>query len=61
LATIARLKAEGVASLMVEQNADIALAIADRVYVLDLGRLAWSGPAAALRGDAALRKRLLGA
>jgi branched-chain amino acid transport system ATP-binding protein len=61
LETIARLKAEGVASLMVEQNADIALAIADRVYVLDLGRLAWSGPAAALRGDAALRKRLLGA
>jgi len=61
LATIARLKAEGIASLLVEQNAETALGIADRVYVLDLGRLAWSGPAAALRDDPALRKRLLGA
>jgi len=61
LATIARLKAEGVASLVVEQNAETALGIADRVYVLDLGRTAWCGPAAALRDDPALRKRLLGA
>jgi branched-chain amino acid transport system ATP-binding protein len=61
LATIARLKREGIASLVVEQNAETALGIADRVYVLDLGRLAWSGPAVALRADAALRKRLLGA
>jgi branched-chain amino acid transport system ATP-binding protein len=61
LATIARLKAEGIASLVVEQNAETALGIADRVYVLDLGHLAWSGPAAALRDDPALRKRLLGA
>jgi branched-chain amino acid transport system ATP-binding protein len=61
LATIARLKAEGVASLIVEQNAETALGIADRVYVLDLGRTAWAGPAAALRNDLVLRKRLLGA
>jgi branched-chain amino acid transport system ATP-binding protein len=61
LATIARLKAEGIASLVVEQNAETALGIADRVYVLDLGHLGWSGPAAALRDDPALRKRLLGA
>jgi branched-chain amino acid transport system ATP-binding protein len=61
LATIARLKEEGIASLIVEQNAETALGIADRVYVLDLGKLAWSGPAAALRDDPALRKRLLGA
>ena len=61
LATIERLKQEGVAALVVEQNADTALAIADRVYVLDLGRCAWSGPAAALRDDRALRRRLLGA
>jgi len=61
LATIARLKQEGVAALVVEQNADTALAIADRVYVLDLGHTAWSGPAAALRDDRALRRRLLGA
>src|SRR5687767_3352419 len=61
LATIARLKAEGISSLIVEQNAETALAVADRVYVLDLGRLAWTGPAATLRADAALRHQLLGA
>ena len=37
LATIRRLKAEGVASLVVEQNAEIALSVADRVAVLDRG------------------------
>jgi branched-chain amino acid transport system ATP-binding protein len=60
LTVIARLKAEGVSTLIVEQNAETALAVADRVYVLDLGRLAWSGEAATLRADAALRRRLLG-
>ncbi len=61
LATIQRLKSEGVASLVVEQNAEIALSIADRAAILDRGRIAWSGPAAQLREDTALRKRLLGA
>jgi branched-chain amino acid transport system ATP-binding protein len=60
LATIERLKAEGVAAIVVEQNADVALAVADRVLVLDSGRLAWTGPAAALRADAALKRRLVG-
>jgi branched-chain amino acid transport system ATP-binding protein len=61
LATIKRLKSEGVASLVVEQNAEIALSVADRAAILDRGRIAWSGPAAELREDKALRKRLLGA
>jgi len=61
LSTIRRLKSEGVASLVVEQNAEIALSIADRAAILDGGRIAWSGPAAELREDKALRKRLLGA
>ena len=60
LATIRRLKREGVASLVVEQNPDTALAVADRVYLLDRGRIAHEGPAAALRDDRALRRRLLG-
>jgi len=60
LATVRRLKAEGVASLVVEQNAEVALAVADRAAVLDRGRIAWSGEAATLRGDPALRRRLLG-
>jgi branched-chain amino acid transport system ATP-binding protein len=61
LATIRRLKSEGVASLVVEQNAEIALSVADHAAILDRGRIAWSGPAAQLREDKALRKKLLGA
>ena len=60
LATIERLKGEGIAVLIVEQNAELALAVADRVYVLDLGRVVHQGPAVELRDDAALRQRLLG-
>ena len=60
LATIRRLKDEGIASIIVEQNADVALSIADRVIILDNGRLAWTGAAAALRDDKALRRQLLG-
>lgn len=61
LATIRRLKSEGVASLVVEQNAEIALSVADRAAILDRGRIAWAGRAAELREDKALRVKLLGA
>ena len=47
LATIRRLKDEGVASLVVEQNAEIALSVADRAAVLDRGRIAWLAPSRA--------------
>jgi branched-chain amino acid transport system ATP-binding protein len=61
LTTIRRLKSEGVASLVVEQNAEIALSVADRAAILDRGRVVWNGPAAQLRDDKALRIKLLGA
>jgi branched-chain amino acid transport system ATP-binding protein len=61
LATIRRLKAEGLSVVIVEQNAETALSVADRVYVLDRGHLAWAGTAAALREDPARRRELLGA
>jgi branched-chain amino acid transport system ATP-binding protein len=61
LATIRRLKDEGVASLVVEQNAEVALSVADRAAVLDRGCLAWTGEVGELRRDDALRRRLLGA
>ncbi|HYP70507.1 MAG TPA: ABC transporter ATP-binding protein [Variovorax sp.] len=58
--TITRLAAEGISVLVVEQNVQSALAVADRVYVMNLGRIVHEGPAAQLREDAALRLRLLG-
>jgi len=58
--TIERLKRENVASLIVEQNAQIALSVADRAAVIDHGTIAWIGAASELRNDNALRQRLLG-
>ena len=58
--TIARLKAEGISVLVVEQNARSALAVSDRVYVMDHGRIVHEGAARALLDDDDLRTRLLG-
>jgi branched-chain amino acid transport system ATP-binding protein len=58
--TITRLKSEGIAVLVVEQNVQSALAVADRVYVMNLGKVIHEGPAADLRNDVALRQQLLG-
>ena len=58
--TIARLKQENIAVLLVDQNVQSALAAADRVYVLSRGCVVHEGPAAALRGAAERRLELLG-
>jgi branched-chain amino acid transport system ATP-binding protein len=50
----------GVAMLIVEQNANVSLSIADRGYVLSTGRLVLEGNAGALREDEGLRKAYLG-
>jgi len=50
----------GVAMLVVEQNANVSLSIADRGYVLSTGRLVLEGKAAYLREDEGLRKAYLG-
>ena len=50
----------GVAMLIVEQNANMALSIADRGYVLSTGRLVLEGPAAELLAHEDLRKAYLG-
>ena len=60
LETIRRLRSEGIAVLLVEQNAETALSVADRVVVLDLGRVVYAGPTSDLHADRALRKQLLG-
>ncbi|HEX3175808.1 MAG TPA: ABC transporter ATP-binding protein [Methylomirabilota bacterium] len=56
---IARLKGEGLTILLAEQNTEFSLSLADRVYVLEKGSIRFSGPAARLRDDAALRHELL--
>jgi branched-chain amino acid transport system ATP-binding protein len=50
----------GVAMLIVEQNANVSLAIADRGYVLSTGRIVLEGNAADLLEDEGLRKAYLG-
>lgn len=57
---IGRLKEEGIAALVVEQNAMTALGVADRAYVMDRGQIIHEGPAADLLHDDALRTRLIG-
>ena len=56
---IARLKRDGLTILLAEQNVEFSLALADRVYVLEKGAIRFSGPAARLRADEALRHELL--
>jgi branched-chain amino acid transport system ATP-binding protein len=51
---------EGVTMFIVEQNANLALGIADRAYVLEAGRVALSGSADELRADDAVRRAYLG-
>ena len=58
--TIAGIQGEGVAVVIVEQNALQALAIAQRGYILVDGRNSRSGPAAALAGDPEVRRIFLG-
>ena len=51
---------EGVAILLVEQNAAMALELADHAYLVETGRIAVRGEAARLRNDEAVRRSYLG-
>ena len=51
---------EKVSILLVEQNASLALKIADRAYLLETGRIVFSGPAAEIREDESIRRSYLG-
>ena len=57
---IQQVHAAGVALLIVEQNANMALSIADRGYVLSTGRLVLEGSAKELLAHEDLRKAYLG-
>jgi len=53
-------KDEGVSVLLVEQNASIALELADHAYLLETGRVVMSGPSADLQRDDSIRRSYLG-
>ena len=57
---VAELRRTGVAILLVEQNARAALALADRAYVLELGRVAMAGPAAEVAAAPRVEQAYLG-
>ena len=59
--TIAQLRAEGVTVFLVEQNANQALKLADRGYVLENGHIVMQGPGEALLADPRVRDAYLGA
>jgi branched-chain amino acid transport system ATP-binding protein len=58
---VAQMRSEGISVLLVEQNARMSLEIADHVYVLDDGAVAYSGPATELAADEARVEALAGA
>jgi len=60
MSTIRELRAERVSMLLVEQNAEMALALADRVYVIDHGTVVFEGTPQALRANAQVAATYLG-
>ena len=60
LAAVARVRDMGVTVLLVEQRLAEALALADRAYVLQTGRIVMTGPAAEIARDDGVRRAYLG-
>ncbi|GAA4142491.1 ABC transporter ATP-binding protein [Actinomadura keratinilytica] len=58
--TIAAINRHGTAVLLIEQNAALALELAAHAYVLEVGRVALSGPSAELAASEEVRRRYLG-
>ena len=56
---VLRMKREGIAVLLSEQNFDFAAAVADRAYVIERGEIRYDGSMAALEADSALRAQHL--
>jgi branched-chain amino acid transport system ATP-binding protein len=57
---IAEINRAGISVLLVEQNAEMALEVASRGYVLETGRVAASGSAAELLASDAIKRAYLG-
>jgi branched-chain amino acid transport system ATP-binding protein len=59
-ASLARIRADGVGVLLVEQNARLGLAAADRACLIENGRIVGRGAAKAMLGDPAVQRAYLG-
>src|SRR5215467_854702 len=59
-ACLARLKAEGQAILLIDKNVGTLIGLAERHYIVEKGRVVWSGTSAQLAADSALQHRYLG-
>ena len=59
-ACLGRLKREGQAILVIDKNVGALLGLADRHYIVEKGRVVWSGPSDALARDSGLQHRYLG-
>ena len=55
-----RLKAEGLSILLIDKNVEVLTRLADHHYVLEKGRVVWSGTSAELRARADVQHRYLG-
>jgi branched-chain amino acid transport system ATP-binding protein len=58
---VRQMRAEGLSVLLVEQNVPLSLAVADRAYILDDGKVVYSGTAAELSANHELVEKLAGA
>jgi branched-chain amino acid transport system ATP-binding protein len=58
---VQRMREEGLSVMLIEQNAPLSLSIADRAYILDDGKVVYSGKAADLAKDTELVNKLAGA
>jgi len=57
---IRQLKEEGISMLLVEQNAEMALDISDRAYIMEKGMIQWAGASLKIMKDKALLSKYLG-
>lgn len=60
MATIAELKSQGTTILLIEQNAQAALSLADHAHVMEVGKIVLSGSGQDLLHDESVRKAYLG-
>ena len=59
-ACLERLKAEGLAILAIDKNVNDLMRVADRHFIIEKGRMTWTGDTAALAADATILERYMG-